>query len=74
MKVTAVKEFRDLYDFTRKYEVGKEYEFTGERLTKLLALGLVEVEKPQAQETATVSSAQEVQPTITKRKYTKRES
>ena len=70
MKVTVVKEFRDLYDFTRKYEVGKEYEFDGERLSKLLALGLVS--KPQAQEIATESSAQEVERT-TKRKYTKKE-
>ena len=69
MKVTVVKEFRDLYDFTRKYEVGNEYEFEGERLSQLLALGLVT--KPQAQEIATESSAQEVERTV-KRRYTKR--
>lgn len=73
MKVTVVKEFRDLYDFAVKYEVGKEYEFKGERLNKLLALGLVESTKPQAQETATESSAQEVE-SKPKRKYTKREN
>ena len=70
MKVTVVKEFRDLYDFAVKYEVGKEYEFKGERLQKLLALGLVKATKPQAQETATESSAQEA--ATTKRKYTKK--
>ena len=70
MKVTVVKEFRDLYDFAVKYEVGKEYEFKGERLQKLLALGLVKATKPQAQETATGSSAQEA--ATTKRKYTKK--
>lgn len=73
MKVTVVKEFRDLYDFAVKYEVGKEYEFKGERLKKLLALGLVEATKPQAQEIATESSEQEVE-NKPKRKYTKREN
>jgi hypothetical protein len=73
MKVTVVKEFRDLYDFAVKYEVGKECEFKGERLQKLLALGLVKATKPQAQETATESSAQEVE-NKPKRKYTKRDN
>lgn len=63
MKVTVVKEFRDLYDFTRKYEVGTKYEFSGERLQKLLALGLVKVEGQKAQESVTEKP---------KRKYTKR--
>lgn len=69
MKVTVVKEFRDLYDFARKYEVGKEYEFDGKRLSQLLALGLVAM--PQAQEVTTESPAQEVERTG-KRKYTKK--
>ncbi|GEM_PF-5480529 len=41
MKVVVLQRFGDIKDFTKKYEVGKEYDFNDERAKSLIEIKLV---------------------------------